>query len=110
MSRTLDTDEPQILLFCGGDDVGWHHRILLRRLTEAEWVVATPDGDVQVENLADFSIHALQRGAEVGPTYEGNCYMVDAIKESHLVSWHATAARLAAILGPPLPGQAMGRR
>lgn len=53
MDRALTIDEPQVLLAFDDDDTQYtyHHRVLLRRCGEGVCVVATPDLDVQVEDL-----------------------------------------------------------
>ena len=45
---SLDIDEPQVLINYPDDAFPWHHRVLLRRLRDAVWLVATPDGNVWI--------------------------------------------------------------
>jgi hypothetical protein len=102
----LDLEEPQVLLFYEGNRVPWHHRLLLRRLREAVWVVASPDFEIQVENLADHRLLALARGGAVPQAVVGQCYLFEPIAEAQLSELHAAAGRTAAILGAaaPAPG------
>eukprot|EP00974_Lingulodinium_polyedra_P024441 2366040-Lingulodinium_polyedra.AAC.1 len=59
----LDIEEPQVLINFPDDPVPWHHRVLLRRLRDAVWVVLTPDGELQVEDLGDYRLLPMGRGA-----------------------------------------------
>ena len=58
----LHIKEPQVLVEYPNDGVPWHHRVLLRRLWEAVWIVVTPERDVQNEHLSAFNLLSLTRG------------------------------------------------
>lgn len=100
MDRALPIDEPQVL-FAYDDDTQYpyHHRVLLRRCGEGVWVVATPDLDVQVEDVREHNLVALGRGASVPSAVQGRCYMFSDLSESQLDDLHAQATRLADLLG-----------
>eukprot|EP00974_Lingulodinium_polyedra_P031800 3063584-Lingulodinium_polyedra.AAC.1 len=63
--RTFDVPESQVCLdFFEDPGSSWHHRVLLVPGNAAgEWVVATPDGEIQVARLGDHRVVALQRNA-----------------------------------------------
>ena len=65
----LDIPEPQVLVYYSDPNVEWHHRILLRRLQGSTWVVVTPDGDTQLEDLVQYVLIPLVRGAQVPQAY-----------------------------------------
>eukprot|EP00971_Amphidinium_carterae_P104106 2061796-Amphidinium_carterae.1 len=96
---SLDIDEPQVLLRFADDPVEWHHRVLIRRLRDAVWVVLTPDGELQVENLADYQLLALERGQPVPALAAGNCYLFEDNGAADLPRQHRAARRMAVILG-----------
>eukprot|EP00971_Amphidinium_carterae_P110611 2191010-Amphidinium_carterae.1 len=96
---SLDIDEPQILLRFPDDPTEWHHRVLIRRHRDAVWVVLTPDGELQVENLGDYQLLALERGQAVPPLAAGNCYLFGAEGAGELARHHGAARRMAVILG-----------
>lgn len=100
MDRALPIDEPQILISFDDDaQFPLHHRVLLRRCGEGVWVVATPDLDVQVEDLREHNLVALGRGALVPTSSQGQCYMFRELTEAQLDDLHAQAARIADLLG-----------
>lgn len=98
----LNIEEPQVLLQFDDDPVPYHHRILIRRLKEATWVVVTPEGDLQVENLADYAMLPLMRAGAI-PSVAGaaGCHLFSRAVDDELPGWHAQAARLAMVLGGP---------
>lgn len=101
----LQIDEPQVLLLYEDGEPPWHHRVLLRRLQDASWVVVTPDLDVQVGDLASFTLLPLARGAAVPRHVErSKCYMFEGPIDDVLADFHAQANRIASILGVGAPG------
>lgn len=98
----LNIEEPQILLQYDDDAVPYHHRILIRRLKEATWVVVTPEGELQVETLADYSMLPLMRAGSIPTVAEAaGCHLFSQPVDDELPGWHAQAARLAMVLGGP---------
>ncbi len=67
---SLDIDEPQVLVQFPGDDIEWHHRVLLRRLHDATWIVPTPDFDIEVADLGEHALLPWVRAALV-PAHVG---------------------------------------
>ena len=99
-ARSLDLQEPQILAFYETDQIQWHHRLLLRRINSALWVWLTPDDEIQLGDLATVRIMSLARDAPFPPQTAGNIYaFADAPSETALRAHHATAARMASVLG-----------
>ena len=103
----LNITEPQVLLYYEGDAPEWHHRVLLRRLRDAVWVVLTPERDVQVENLADFTLLAFPRGAAVPSAAADNAHLFAGVLDGELPEHHAQATRLIDILGGGVPAGAI---
>lgn len=100
-ARSLDIVEPQILVRYPDDrNYGWHMRLLIRRLRDAVWVWATPDGEIQTEDLSTLRLTALARDADPPAWALGDTYMFDAAPDpDELALWHAEAARMASVLG-----------
>ena len=96
---SLDIDEPQILINYPDDAFPWHHRVLLRRLRDAVWLVATPDGNVEATDLAVQPLVALGRAAPVPVNAVGRCYLCRPELAGLLPALHQQAARLSVILG-----------
>ena len=104
---TLDIAEPQILYFFENDpNLQWHHRVLLRRLTGAEWIIATPDGDIEYLDLGGARILALPRNSPVPAQVRGNCYLFGPLPAAQLAQYHGAAQRMAQVLGAGAPAAA----
>jgi uncharacterized membrane protein YgcG len=96
---SLDVEEKQVLVYYAVDPVPWHHRLLMVHIGEGRWIIATPDFDVQVINLAKFTVKALGRDAPI-PQECGERYMFDSpILPNDLNQLRAEAHRLAEVLG-----------
>ena len=100
--------EPQVLLYDEGGNLEWHHRVLLRRLRDAVWVVLIPERDIQVENLTEFTLIAFPRGAEVPVAPAGDAHLVAGAISEELADHHAQAARLVYIIGGRVAAAAGG--
>jgi hypothetical protein len=97
---SLDIREPQILVFFEPDQVQWHHRVLLRRLHDAVWVLATPELEVQVEDLSRLRIATLPPAANIPAQLDReNVHLFAALTDQQLQDLHAQASRMAAVLG-----------
>ena len=97
----LDCPEPQVLVaFPDDDDFTWHHRILFRRLRDSQWIVLTPDEELQVEVLARHALLPLVRAGGVPAVAVGDCYMANPLIMPRFDQHHANAERLASILLP----------
>ena len=48
---SLDISERQVLIYYAGDALPWHSRLLLYHLADGKWVVVTPTGDIQIQDL-----------------------------------------------------------
>ena len=46
------------------DGFFWHHRVLIRRVRDAIWILLTPDGDLEVVDLATRRHIVLSRSAQ----------------------------------------------
>lgn len=54
MVRALDILEIQVLVHFPGDDLEYHHRILLHRVAEGQWMTLTPDLELDRHDLAEL--------------------------------------------------------
>ena len=80
------------------DGVPLRHRVLLRRLREAAWVVGTPELDVQIEDLSTFNLLPLTRGGNF-PRPAAVTHLFTNAVDDELEGLHVQAARLATIVG-----------
>jgi hypothetical protein len=102
--NALDIAEPQVLVFYEVDaHAQWHHRILVRRLREAVWVVEAPNAEIQVADLGAMRILPLARSGQLPAEAAGNHYLFDPVDEATLASLHTTASRMAEVLGGATP-------
>jgi hypothetical protein len=98
---SLDVPEKQILIYFAADHIPWHHRVLLQQIEAARWVVATPDLEVEVVDLAAQAVRALGRNGAF-PAGIGNIYGFDnPIAADDLASIRLEGQRLAAVMGAP---------
>ena len=87
----LHIDDPQVLLEFPDDRVTWHHRVLLRRLRDAVWVVVTPDSSV-------VNLLPLARGCVI-PRHVGTTHLFATAIDDEPEGPRLEAARSAAIMG-----------
>jgi len=104
MSRgqTLDVVEPQVLIDFWDDAAGyyWHHRLLLRKGSDSRWIVATPDLEVQHEDLGTHRVIPLARDAKFPADKASATYAFDSnISAPELAQLRADADALAEVLG-----------
>ena len=98
----LDIAEPQVLVYYPNDPhFSYHQRVLLRRIADARWIVLTPDGEVEVTDLAQFQLIALARGGAVPAVAQGDSYLFRGLTPAELAQGRAAADRLAVVLGAP---------
>ena len=101
--RTLSVPEPQVLLDFFEDEGGyyWHHRLLLSRGPgPAQWIVGTPDGDVEATLLTDHRVVPLNASAAFPAAYAGQIYAFDQdTPEGVIEGMRAQARALANLLG-----------
>eukprot|EP00972_Heterocapsa_arctica_P061458 9064329-Heterocapsa_arctica.AAC.1 len=97
---SLDIPEAQVIVHYPADDIPWHHRVLLNQIDAGNWVVATPEMEVQTVNLAQLQIRALARNAVFPPGL--NVYAFDApITPADLAGIRAEGRRLRDVLAAP---------
>jgi hypothetical protein len=85
--------------FADDPNFSWHHRILLTKLDGGRWIVLTPDGDVEVEDLTAHRCIPLVRGKAVPARVAGDIYLLAAVSDADLRTAAAEATALAGILG-----------
>ena len=61
--RLMGFDIPEQQLFVYFDDPGhgWHHRVLLLPLGAGRWIATSTDYDVEVMDLAEYTVCPLAR-------------------------------------------------
>ena len=85
MADTLDIKEPQTLLHFPYDDgFYWHHRILVRRAKGSVWILLTPDGDLEVVDLAARRHLVIGRNARFPATQRDFVYGFDDVSAQEL--------------------------
>lgn len=106
---TLSMGEPSMLLLCEAGPPPYHHRILMCRLREATWIVATPEGDLQVDELSEFQIFPLMRAEAIPKIAEAaGCHLFQGAVDEEPHGWHAQAAPLALVRGAGAPTRRRG--
>eukprot|EP00969_Alexandrium_andersonii_P352103 15436937-Alexandrium_andersonii.AAC.1 len=100
-ARTLDVPEAQICIdYFDDENFPWHHRLLLVSGASAgEWVVATPDGEIQLARLSDHRVVALQRHAPFPARVRGQVYAFEDLTPAQVDELRAEARGLAQVLG-----------
>ena len=110
--RSLDIPESQICVDFFDDPGGfnWHHRILMvKGLAPGEWIVATPDLEIQFENVALHRVVAVPRHAPFPPRVRGELYAFDPeLLAATMDTLRLEARSLASILGIKLDDPAAG--
>ena len=96
---SLDVDEPQVLVRFPDDPVTWHHRVLLRRLRDATWIVLTPDFSVEVADLSAHNLFPLIRATPLPAPMVADAYLFAPGSEPQIAGFHSQAGRIANILG-----------
>ena len=112
-ARSLDVQYAQVLVEFPRDRNGfyWHHRVLLRRITEARWVTLTPDDEVVLHDLAAMSHQVLGRRAPFPAWAAGQLYAFDEDQrtDASLAAFLPEAALQAGVLdGAPVLPEADG--
>ena len=106
--RTLDTHFSQCLIKVPEDPNGliYHHRILLLKGSDSQWIWLSPEGEVSAADLTSFQVSALRRDAEFPTRVAGTVFTFDALTESDLDEYFDEAKALAQILGFDASGSA----
>lgn len=105
---TLDIPEVQIIVHFPNDPTfGWHHRVLLRRVSGGIWMCLTPDLEVCRHDLNVLRHQVLSRSSEFPPEHEGDLYCFDPVSRATLESKKRIATIQAQILGDEDPGEAV---
>ena len=110
-ARTLDIVEPQVLVNYPDDEGGflWHHRVLLHRIADGQWVCLTPDHDLMIHDLAVLVHRLLQRARPFPGDIAAACYVFDPIDLVTLRGFRRDAKLQAAILGQERPEDQVDR-
>ena len=102
-ARGLDIVEQQIAAYYPEDaEIGWHHRILVRRLNDqGRWVAASPDLELEVMDLNQTRFLPLTRSAAIPARIRDDFYGFGnaGVTEQQLSDLHVEAEALAQVLG-----------
>lgn len=99
--RTLDINEPQVLVHYPNDDDGfyWHHRVLLHRVKAGTWVCLTPTMGLQIHNLLAVNHIVLVRAARFPAEQADEVFAFDPVSKADMAHEKRRARTHAAILG-----------
>ena len=107
--QALNIAEPEVLVWFGDDPrLQWHHRVLLRRIRESTWVVASPELELSVSDLAEEELLPFARASPVPAAAVGNAHLFRELGEAELDALHAGAERLAVVLGGAVQAEPVG--
>lgn len=100
MDRSLNIAEPQILLNYPNDQGGFyhHHRVLLHKIGNGQWVVLTPDLDLEVVNLANQRHRVWGRHLPLPDDIANESYIFDELSKAELERQKRLAKTMGAIL------------
>ena len=99
-TQSLDIVEQQVAIdFFDDPAYQWHQRILHVKVSDAKWVVSTPDLEVEVCDLASHRVVPLVRAARFPERVVGNLYQFAPIGDAELEALRSDADALAVILG-----------
>lgn len=100
MDRTLNISDPQVLLHFPLDAGGFfhHHRILLHKIGGGQWVLLTPDLELEVVNLSTHRHRVLARHAPFPADIVDECYIFDEIGRAELERQRRLARTMGSIL------------
>lgn len=100
MDRSLNIAEPQILLHFPHDANGvlHHHRVLLHKIGGGQWVVLTPDLDLEVADLSVARHRVLARHAPFPADLVDDSYVFDDLSKAELERQKRLARTMGAIL------------
>jgi hypothetical protein len=105
---SLDILENHILVSYPQDpNIRWHHRILLFKIESSTWIVVTPDGSIQVLNVAEPSIPALGRSSPM-PNVDGGIYAFDPLGPGEFEAYRREGRGMAEVMGATVPASAGG--
>jgi hypothetical protein len=108
-ARALDIAERQIAIdYYEDEQFSWHHRILLISAGNGRWILATPDHEVQYQDLSDKRVVPLPRGARFPVRVRGDIYAFDPITREELNALYVEARALAEVVGVQVPTTTTG--
>ena len=94
----LDIRQKQILVRYDDDaNFTWHHRVLLWRARDSEWVVLTPTLEVQRLDVSTVPVVPLGRGRPIPAAQREDCFIFDDTSQRE-INDHIPAARALAEL------------
>lgn len=100
MDRSLNISDPQVLLHFPNDAGGFyhHHRVLLHKIGNGQWVVLTPDMELEVANLSTQRHRVWGRHAPVPDDIADESYIFDELPRGELERQRRLAKTMGTIL------------
>ena len=97
----LDLHEQQVAVDFEDDDAFlWHHRVLFERVgDQGRWVACSPDGELEVLDLADHRVIPIPRGGPVPQRVQDLYTFAGPVPEDDLLALRRDAKALASMLG-----------
>ena len=77
----------------------WHHRLLVVELSPGRWIVVTPDGDIEVLDLASHRVLPLIPGGSFPARAVGDAYVFGAISNEDIERYQRDSLALARVMG-----------
>lgn len=90
-----------------GDDLEYHHRILLHWVAEGQWITLTPDLVLGRHDLAELDHVVLERNGSYPEQYASQVYGFDPIDRASLEHFKRLARTQAVFLGAGAPEKAV---
>ena len=100
MNRALDVAEPQVLVHYPAENIAWHHRVLLEKVSQGRWIGLTPDLDLEDVDLGQLDHRILDRlGRFPGDINLRDIYAFDPVDQNDVAGQRRRARIRATILG-----------
>lgn len=98
---TQDIPEIQLLVECPNDQNGfyWHHRILLKKISNGVWLTLTPDLEISRRDLNIQNHIVLDRNSPFPAAQGPYVYAFDPVSKSVIEAKKRTAVAQAVVLG-----------
>lgn len=100
MDRSLNIADPQVLLHFPNDGNGFyhHHRVLLHKIGGGQWVLLSPDLELEVVDLSVRRHRVLGRHAPFPGDIIDECYVFDEVSKAELEKQRKLARTMGSIL------------
>ena len=105
----LDVSEKQLLAHFPEDrQFPWHHRVLMFRIKDSQWVICTPTLSVKIEDISEYMDFHILGWAAPFPAECRPLYAFDTLSPEDFERLRFKARELAEVMGIDLPAAAAG--